>query len=51
MFMQSLQRGFRTLAKQVAMPQSWSLFSNLHTNDRTPEGYISQGFVEGSGYA
>ncbi len=53
MFTQSLQFGFRSLAKQpVAMPQSWSLISNLHNSDRTTsEGYISPGSIEGSGYA
>ena len=54
MFTQSLQFGFgfRSCAKQpVAMPQSWSLISNLHNSDRTTEGYISSGSVEGSGYA
>jgi hypothetical protein len=53
MFTQSLQFGFRSVAKQpVAMPQSWSLISNLHNSDRTTsEGYISSGSVEGDGYA
>ena len=48
MFTQSLQFGFRSLAKQpVAMPQSWSLISNLHNSDRTTEGYISSGVLGG----
>jgi len=40
---------FNTIAKQVMSP-SWLAINSLGS-DRTPEGYISSGFLEGSGYA
>ena len=44
-------RQFKTIAKQaVQMHGSW-LSANSLNSDRTPEGYISSGFQEGSGYA
>jgi len=42
---------FNTIAKQVgAMSPTWLAINSL-SSDRTPEGYISSGFLEGSGYA
>ena len=42
---------FNTIAKQaVQMHGSWLAINSL-SSDRTPEGYISSGFQEGSGYA
>jgi hypothetical protein len=44
-------RQFKTIAKQaVLMHGSWLAINSLNS-DRTPEGYISQGFIEGAGYA
>jgi len=44
-------RHFNTIAKQVGqMSASWLAINSL-CSDRTPEGYISSGFLEGSGYA
>ena len=48
----TLSRTIKQVPAQVTcMSASWSLFSNLHNIDRTPEGYISSGSVEGDGYA
>ena len=45
-------RQFKTIAKQaVPMHGSAWLAINSLNSDRTPEGYISSGFQEGSGYA
>jgi hypothetical protein len=42
---------FNTIAKQaVQMHGSWLAINSLSC-DRTPEGYFSSGFLEGSGYA
>jgi len=42
---------FNTIAKlSVQMHGSWLAINSLNS-DRTPEGYISSGFQEGSGYA
>jgi hypothetical protein len=47
----SLHRQFNSIAKQAGfMPTSWLAINSLSL-DRTPEGYISSGFLEGSGYA
>ena len=44
-------RQFKTIAKlSVQMHGSWLAMNSLNS-DRTPEGYISSGFQEGSGYA
>jgi hypothetical protein len=44
-------RQFKKIAKQaVLMHGSWLAINSLHS-DRTPEGYLSQGFIEGAGYA
>jgi len=44
-------RQFKTIAKlSVQMHGSWLAINSLNS-DRTPEGYISSGFQEGSGYA
>jgi hypothetical protein len=45
---------FNTMPKQVGVIASyWSAINcgSLLSLDRTPEGYISQGFIEGAGYA
>jgi len=45
-------RQFKTIAKQAGMNAgSWLSVNSLGHSDRTPEGYISSGFLEGSGYA
>ena len=50
--MQSTNRHqINTIAKQaVLMHGSWLAINSL-CSDRTPEGYFSSGFLEGSGYA
>jgi flagellar basal body rod protein FlgF len=52
MTMQSnFRQQFNTIAKQaVPMHGSWLAINSLSL-DRTPEGYISQGSLEGGGYA
>jgi len=48
----TFRQQFNTIAKQaVQMHGSWLCAINSLSNDRTPEGYISSGFLEGSGYA
>jgi hypothetical protein len=47
----NFRQQFNTSAKHGAvMPQSWLAINSLSL-DRTPEGYISSGSLEGSGYA
>ena len=47
----SQHRQFNVIAKQAGfMPTSWLAINSL-SNDRTPEGYITQGSREGAGYA
>jgi hypothetical protein len=42
---------FNTLATQaVQMHGSWLAINSLPKSDRTPEGYISSGSLEGDGY-
>ena len=50
--MQSTNRQIiNTIAKQVGhMSAGWLAINSL-CSDRTPEGYFSSGFLEGSGYA
>lgn len=44
--MQSVVRSYKhTIAKLGQMPLCWLAFDSL-SNDRTPEGYISQGSPE-----
>jgi hypothetical protein len=51
MNLQSIHRQFNCTAKQAGiMPTSWLAINSLSL-DRTPEGYFSSGFLEGSGYA
>jgi hypothetical protein len=48
----NFRQQFNTIAKQaVQMHGSNWLAINSLSCDRTPEGYISSGFQEGSGYA
>jgi hypothetical protein len=45
-------RQFNTMTKQSGSVASvWLAVNSLGHSDRTPEGYISSGFLEGSGYA
>ena len=44
-------RHVNTIAKQVGQMSAGWLAINSLNSDRTPEGYISSGFLEGSGYA
>ena len=47
----TFRQQFNTIAKQaVQMHGSWLAINSLNS-DRTPEGYISPGSQEGSGYA
>ena len=51
MTMQSNIRTIDTIAKQVGhMSAGWLAINSL-CSDRTPEGYFSSGFLEGSGIA
>ena len=51
MTMQSNIRTIDTIAKQVGhMSAGWLAINSLSC-DRTPEGYFSSGFLEGSGIA
>jgi hypothetical protein len=44
-------RQFNSIAKQAGLMSAvWLAINSLHS-DRTPEGYFSSGFLEGSGYA
>lgn len=49
----TFRQQFNTIAKQaVQMHGLWLAINSLSINgDRTPEGYFSSGFLEGSGYA
>ena len=50
--MQSFNRHqINTIAKQVGLMSAGWLAINSLSCDRTPEGYFSSGFLEGSGYA
>jgi len=43
---------FNTMPKQAGVIASvWLAINSLGHSDRTPEGYISSGFLEGSGVA
>ena len=45
-------RQFNTMTKQSgSIASAWLAVNSLGHSDRTPEGYISSGFLEGSGYA
>jgi hypothetical protein len=47
----TFRQQFNTIAKQVGhMSAGWLAINSL-CSDRTPEGYISSGFLEGAGYA
>lgn len=44
-------RQFNTIAKQAGVNAgSWLGMNSLGHSDRTPEGYISSGSIEGGGY-
>jgi hypothetical protein len=47
----TFRQHFNTIAKQVGQMSAGWLAINSLSSDRTPEGYISSGFLEGSGYA
>jgi len=46
-----IRHQINTIAKQAGLMLCGWLAINSLSSDRTPEGYFSSGFLEGSGYA